>query len=117
MSEDLSSKTCTPCRGGMPPLTAQEAHAYSSQAPGWALKDDAHRLERSFKFRNFKEALDFVTRVGELSEVEGHHPDISFGWGWANISWQTKKIKGLHENDFIMAAKTSALAGAATSAA
>jgi 4a-hydroxytetrahydrobiopterin dehydratase len=116
MPEDLSSKTCTPCRGGIPPLTAQQAHGYSNQAPGWELKDDAHRLERSFKFRNFREALDFVTRVGELSEREGHHPDISFGWGWATISWQTKKIKGLHENDFIMAAKTSALAGAPSSA-
>ena len=105
MAEDLSSKTCTPCRGGIPPLTAAEASGYSRQAPGWALEDDAHRLERSFKFRNFREALDFVTRVGELAEREGHHPDVSFGWGWATISWQTKKIKGLHENDFIMAAK------------
>jgi 4a-hydroxytetrahydrobiopterin dehydratase len=116
MPEDLSSKTCTPCRGGIPPLSAQEANRYSSQAPGWELKDDAHRLERSFKFRSFREALDFVGRVGELSEREGHHPDISFGWGWATVSWQTKKIKGLHENDFIMAAKTSALADAHSSA-
>ena len=116
MPEDLSSKTCTPCRGGIPPLTAAAAKDYSSQAPGWDLKDDAHRLERSFKFRNFKEALDFVTRVGELSEREGHHPDISFGWGSATVSWQTKKIKGLHENDFIMAAKTNALADAHSSA-
>ena len=116
MPEDLSSKTCTPCRGGIPPLTAAEAHRYSSQAPGWELKDDAHRLERSFKFANFGEALGFVTRVGELSEREGHHPDISFGWGWATVSWQTKKIRGLHENDFIMAAKTGALASALPSA-
>ena len=56
--------------------------------------------------------MDFVAKLGNLSESEGHHPDISFGWGWAKVSWQTKKIKGLHENDFIMAAKTNELAGA-----
>ena len=116
MPEDFSSRTCTPCRGGIPPLSAEEAKRYSSQASGWELKDDAHRLERSFKFPSFREALDFVIRVGELSEREGHHPDVSFGWGWATVSWQTKKIKGLHENDFIMAAKVSALAGAPSSA-
>ena len=111
MPEDLSSQTCTPCRGGFPPLTDEEAKRYSKETPGWELRDDAHRLERGFKFRNFRDALDFVTKLGELAEREGHHPDISFGWGWATVSWQTKKIKGLHENDFIMAAKTSALAG------
>jgi 4a-hydroxytetrahydrobiopterin dehydratase len=111
MSDDLSAKTCTPCRGGIPPLTKAEAQAYAARAPGWALVDDAHTIERSFEFKNFKQALDFVARVGNLAESEGHHPDISFGWGWAKVSWQTKKIKGLHENDFIMAAKTNELAG------
>jgi 4a-hydroxytetrahydrobiopterin dehydratase len=110
MSEDLSSKSCTPCRGGIPPLSQAEAKRYLSQASGWELMDDAHRIERSFKFANFSEALDFVTGVGKLAESEGHHPDIAFGWGWAKVSWQTKKIKGLHENDFIMAAKTNDLA-------
>ena len=112
MSDDLSSKTCTPCRGGVPPLTRTEAEAYSAQAPGWALVDEGRAIERSFKFKNFKEAMDFVAKLGNLAESEGHHPDISFGWGWAKVSWQTKKIKGLHENDFIMAAKTNELAGA-----
>jgi 4a-hydroxytetrahydrobiopterin dehydratase len=112
MSDDLSSKTCTPCRGGVEPLTRAEAASYLVQAPGWALADEGHRIERSFKFQNFKEAMDFVARIGNLSEKEGHHPDISFGWGWAKVSWQTKKIKGLHENDFIMAAKTNELLGA-----
>lgn len=110
MSAQLSSKTCTPCRGGVPPLSLAEVKAYAQQAPGWEIVDDGHRIERSFKFRNFREALDFVTKVGELAEREGHHPDIGFGWGWAKVSWQTKKIKGLHENDFIMAAKTNELA-------
>jgi len=62
-------------------------------------------IERTFRFRNFQEALGFVRNVGDLAETEGHHPDISFGWGYATISLRTKKIKGLHENDFIMASK------------
>jgi len=111
MPEDLRSKTCTPCRGGIPPLTAAEAERYLDQAQGWSLVDEGKRLERSFKFANFREALDFVAHVGELSEREGHHPDVAFGWGWAKVSWHTKKIRGLHENDFIMAAKTNELAG------
>jgi 4a-hydroxytetrahydrobiopterin dehydratase len=109
MNDRLASRTCTPCRGGVPPLTKAQAESYLQQAPGWSLMDESRRLERSFKFQNFKEALDFVARIGNLAESEGHHPDISFGWGWAKISWQTKKIKGLHENDFIMAAKTNEL--------
>ena len=76
---------------------------FQSQAPEWVLRDDARRIERTFRFRNFREALAFVQRVGELAETEGHHPDISFGWGYATVSLSTKKIKGLHENDFIMA--------------
>ena len=111
MNDDLSNKTCTPCRGGIPPLTKAEAETYLQQAPGWDLVDDARRLERTFSFRNFKQALDFVVEVGNLAEREGHHPDISFGWGRATVSWRTKKIGGLHENDFIMAAKTNRLAG------
>jgi len=116
MPEDLASKSCTPCRGGVPPLSASEAQGHLAGAPGWTLMDEGRRLERTFRLKNFREALGFVTRIGELAEREGHHPDISFGWGWAKISWQTKKIKGLHENDFIMAAKTSALAGEAARA-
>jgi 4a-hydroxytetrahydrobiopterin dehydratase len=112
MSDDLSSKTCTPCRGGIPPLTRAEAEGYLRQASGWALVDDGRRIERSFSFKNFKEAMDFVAKVGNLSEIEGHHPEITFGWGRAKVSWHTKKINGLHENDFIMAAKTDQLSDA-----
>ena len=115
MSTDLSAKTCTPCRGGVPPLSLAQAEGYARQASGWEIVEDARRIERSFKFRNFREALDFVIKLGELAESEGHHPDVAFGWGWARVSWQTKKIKGLHENDFIMAAKTNALAAGAAS--
>jgi 4a-hydroxytetrahydrobiopterin dehydratase len=112
MGDELRSRSCVPCRGGIPPLTQDAAEALLKQVRGWTLVDGARRLEKSFSFRNFKEALDFVLRVGELSESEGHHPDLSFGWGWAKVSWHTKKIKGLHENDFIMAAKTDLASGA-----
>ena len=105
MTETLVSKTCTPCRGGIPPLTREQAGLFHAQAPAWQLQEDAHRIERSFRFRNFREALTFVQEIGELAEAEGHHPNISFGWGNATVSLQTKKIKGLHENDFIMATK------------
>ena len=105
MTEALADKTCTPCRGGIPPLTREEAELLHGQAPGWQLLEEAHRIERGFRFRNFREALTFVQEIGELAEAEGHHPNISFGWGNATVSLQTKKIKGLHENDFIMATK------------
>src|SRR6202171_3901786 len=105
MTEALASKTCTPCRGGIPPLTREQAALFHAQAPDWQLPEEVHRIERRFRFRNFREALTFVQEVGELAEAEGHHPNISFGWGNATVSLQTKKIKGLHENDFIMATK------------
>lgn len=103
--ETLAGKTCTPCQGGIPPLTREEAERFHAQAPDWKLLDDATRIERTFTFGNFREALSFVQRVGELAESEGHHPDVTFGWGYATISLRTKKIKGLHENDFILATK------------
>jgi len=105
MSETLAEKTCTPCRGGIPPLTHEEAQRFQAQAPNWELADNADRIWRTFRFRNFREALAFVQEVGELAENAGHHPEISFGWGYVTVSLSTKKIKGLHENDFIMASK------------
>jgi 4a-hydroxytetrahydrobiopterin dehydratase len=112
MSITLAEKTCTPCRGGIPPLTPQEAETYHAQAPDWALLDDTTRIERTFRFRNFAAAFAFVQKAGELAEAEAHHPDISFGWGYATVSLRTKKIKGLHENDFIIAAKLDRIAAA-----
>jgi 4a-hydroxytetrahydrobiopterin dehydratase len=109
MADTLTGKTCTPCKGGIPPLTQEEAARLHSQVPGWELRDEAKRIERKFKFRNFAESLHFVQRVGALAEAEAHHPDISFGWGYATVNLQTKKIKGLHENDFILAAKVDRL--------
>src|ERR1700737_3758780 len=90
MTEALASKTCTPCRGGIPPLTREQAELFHAQAPDWQLAEEAHRIERSFRFRNFREALTFVQETGELAEAEGHHPNISFGWGNATISLQTR---------------------------
>jgi 4a-hydroxytetrahydrobiopterin dehydratase len=105
MSEAFLTRSCTPCQGGIPPLTADEAERLHAQAQAWTLRDDAHCLEREFKFRNFRDALNFVDQVGAIADTERHHPDISLGWGYARVSLQTRKIKGLHENDFIMASK------------
>jgi len=105
MTTDLAGKPCTPCRGGVPPLTREEAEALRTNAADWELLDDAHRIERRFRFENFRDALRFVEGVGEVAEAEGHHPEVCFGWGYATVSLQTKKIRGLHQNDFIMAVK------------
>ena len=113
MATALAEKTCTPCRGGIPPLTPEAAEGYRAQAPEWALVDGATRIERTYRFKNFRGAFAFVGRAAELAEAEGHHPDISFGWGYATVSLRTKKLKGLHENDFIMAAKLDRVAAQA----
>jgi len=111
MASALAEKTCTPCRGGIPPLTGDEAERYRAQeAPGWTLVEDATRIERTYRFKGFREAFAFVARAAELAEAQGHHPDIGFGWGYATVSLRTKKIKGLHENDFIMTAKLDRIA-------
>ena len=109
MVDALAGKTCTPCKGGIPPLTPDEAERFHQQVSHWQLRDDTKRIERTFKLRNFRDALSFVQQVGELAEGESHHPDICFGWGYVTVSLQTKKIKGLHENDFILAAKIDGL--------
>lgn len=109
----LSAKSCVPCRGGIPPLSLKEAQDLLSQIPGWSLTLEATRLERRFTFKDFAAALAFVNRVGEIAERENHHPDITFGWGYAIVVYYTHKIGGLHENDFVMAAKTNQLYGRA----
>ncbi len=107
---DLTAKKCIPCRGGDAPLARAEAERFLAEIPGWNLAETSSRIERKFKFKNFLESLDFVNKVGALAEQEGHHPDISFGWGHCTVVFYTHKIKGLHENDFIMAAKVNELA-------
>src|SRR5215472_16228865 len=116
MPTALAEKSCTPCRGGIPPLDAAEAAALQREAPQWELFDAATRIARTYRFKNFREAFGFVARAAELAEAEAHHPDVSFGWGYATVSLRTKKIKGLHENDFIMAAKLDRIARDATAA-
>jgi 4a-hydroxytetrahydrobiopterin dehydratase len=105
MADALLTKICTPCQGGVMPLSSEQAHGLLTQIPQWTLIEDAHWLKREFHFKNFAKALEFVNVVGNLAEREGHHPDIHLGWGYATILLQTHKIKGLHENDFILAAK------------
>jgi 4a-hydroxytetrahydrobiopterin dehydratase len=105
---DLASKTCVPCRGGTPPLKGEELDDLRRQIPGWEVVEE-HHLRHRFRFKNFREALDFVNRVGELAEEQGHHPDVGFGWGYAEVTVYTHKIDGLTESDFILAAKISEL--------
>jgi 4a-hydroxytetrahydrobiopterin dehydratase len=105
---ELASKTCVPCRGDVPPLKGVELEELSRQVPGWEVVDE-HHLRREFRFKNFREALDFVNRVGELAEEQAHHPDIELGWGRVGIVIFTHKIDGLTESDFILAAKVDRL--------
>ncbi|RFA28312.1 pterin-4-alpha-carbinolamine dehydratase [Alkalilimnicola ehrlichii] len=88
-------------------MSKDEAEAMMDQVPGWQLADAGNRLTRTWKFGNFAKALAFVNKVGELAEEEGHHPDVTFGWGYATVEIWTHKIGGLHENDFILAAKST----------
>ena len=110
MPTALAEKNCTPCRGGITPLSPETAAALQREAPQWDLLDAATRITRTYRFKNFAEAFAFVERAAAWAEAEGHHPDICLGWGYATVSLRTKKIKGLHENDFIMAAKLDRLA-------
>lgn len=104
MSE-LTTKTCTPCKGGIPPMEQAEAEKYLKNVDGWELREDGTKIKKSFKFPDYRQTLEFVKDVGELAEQENHHPDVFFGYGTASIEIQTHKIGGLHENDFILAAK------------
>ena len=105
---DLAKRECVPCRGGVPPLAGEEITKLLSELDGWEVVNE-HHLKKSYKFGDFREALQFVNRVGELAEEQGHHPDICFGWGKAEITIWTHKIDGLTESDFILAAKIDML--------
>lgn len=106
---DLTAKTCTPCKGGIPPLSRQEAENYQQNTPQWELSEDDRKISRSFKFGDYRQTLDFVNSVTKLVEEENHHPEICFGYSNCRIEIYTHKIKGLHENDFILAAKIDEL--------
>jgi len=112
MTTSLEKEKCIPCSGGVPTLTDAEIDLYYSQLKKhWLIveRDGIKRVEKSFKFKDFSEALAFTNKVGELAEKEGHHPDILTEWGKVTVSWWTHKIRGLHKNDFVMAAKTDGL--------
>ncbi len=109
--DELVKMKCVACRGGEPTLTDAEIAALHPQVSEWQVveRDGIRRLERQFKVKNFREALNFTDQVGEIAEAEGHHPVIVTDWGRVTVTWWTHKIKGLHRNDFIMAAKTNQL--------
>ena len=106
--EDLSKKKCIPCEGGIPAFDLKEIHKYLKKIDGWdVLKDQSNNyfIEKKFKFSNYIESEKFVINVGKIAETESHHPDISFGWGYAKVKISTHAIKGLAESDFVLAAK------------
>ena len=105
---DLHEKNCIPCRGNIPPFDISEIHKYLKRVDGWDVKKKENEicfLEKNFTFKNFSESQKFVNEVGNIAESQGHHPDITFGWGYARVQIFTHKIKGLVESDFILAAK------------
>jgi 4a-hydroxytetrahydrobiopterin dehydratase len=105
---DLLKKKCVPCEGGVVPFNISEIHKYQKKVDGWdVIKNNKgiFFLEKKFKFKNFLESQNFVNLVGKISEEEGHHPDLLFGWGYAKVTITTHAIEGLSENDFILAAK------------
>jgi len=105
---DLTKKKCIPCEGGVIPFDISEIHKYQKKVDGWDIAEDNNKiffLNKKFKFKNFIDSQNFINKVGEISENEEHHPDILFGWGYAEIKITTHAIEGLSENDFILAAK------------
>lgn len=108
---ELAQGKCVPCESDIPPLENDEIHEFKQELPQWDVieVEGVPRLKRSFEFKNFVEALDFTNAVGEIAENQGHHPLISLTWGEVTVEWWTHNIKGLHKNDFIMAAKTDEL--------
>ena len=105
---DLSEKKCIPCEGGIPSFDITEIHKYLKKVDGWDVEKDSNEsfyIIKEFKFENFLLSLNFVNKIGDLAEREGHHPDIWFGWGYAKIKIFTHAINGLHESDFVLAAK------------
>jgi 4a-hydroxytetrahydrobiopterin dehydratase len=104
----LADKKCVPCRGGVPSLEGEELRRLSAELPEWKVIEE-HHIEKSFLFPDFRKALHFVNRVGELAEEQGHHPDLTLSWGRVGVKIFTHKIKGLTESDFILAAKIDRL--------
>lgn len=108
MECELAERECVPCRGGVPPLTPEEIAPLAAQLVEWEVVGN-HHLQKSYSFADFRLALNFVNRVGDLADAVDHHPDIAFGWGHATITIWTHKIDGLSESDFVLAAKIDRL--------
>ena len=114
MSE-LLNKKCTPCEGGVIPFDISEIHLYQKKVDGWDIVKEESKiffLKKRFDFKNFLQSQKFINEVGKISEEEGHHPNINFGWGYAEIKITTHAIEGLSENDFILAAKIDQITNA-----
>ena len=107
----LTEKKCTPCQGGIDPMTREEAERYQLDVPGWVLSDDSTRLTRRFDTSDFAEAQSIANKAGDVAEQEDHHPQIRFGYGFCEVEIYTHAIGGLHENDFIYAAKVNEAVG------
>ena len=104
----LTKKNCTPCNKDVPRLTGNLLKSLLGEFNTWQLIQEK-KIGKSFSFKNFKQAIEFANKIGNISELEGHHPEIHLQWGKVTVFWWTHKIKGLHENDFIMAKKTDLL--------
>ena len=105
---DLSKKKCVPCEGNIPAFNLNEIHKYLKKVDGWNVENNQEQnfyLTKNFTFKNFKDSQAFVNKIGDLAELENHHPDIKFGWGYCDVKIFTHAIKGLAESDFILAAK------------
>lgn len=105
---DLKQQKCEACNANAPQVTDAELAELVREIPDWTpvVRDGVMQLEREFKFKNFKQALAFTNRVGEIAEAEFHHPTLTTEWGKVTVTWWTHAINGLHKNDFIMAART-----------
>jgi len=106
--DDLANKKCVPCEGGIPSFDLSEIHKYLKKIDGWNVEQDKKKnyfIEKEFKFENYVASEEFIKKVGQIAEKEGHHPDISFGWGYARVKISTHAINGLAESDFVLAAK------------
>ncbi len=105
---DLVREKCVACRKDSPRVTEAEIKELGAQIVGWEMteRDGIPRLEKVFRFRNFADAVAFTNQIGALAEEQGHHPTLVTEWGRVTVSWWTHKIRGLHRNDFVMAAKT-----------
>lgn len=107
---DLTEKHCVPCEGGIDPFDKDTAHVYLQDLPGWELKDGAKKIEKTFKLKDFKAALELTNKIGDIAETEDHHPTIELSWGKVVVTLWTHAIDGLSENDFIVAAKIEEVA-------